>query len=121
MHELGIIFEVVKTVRKFAEENQLTKIETLVLQIGEISPIVPKYIEELVPPVQVPAAARPATKPLLFAQTPEQLLLARAHGLTPETPAAGGTSGTCIRGRPGRRSSAVACPARAPRSRRSAC
>ena len=36
---------------------------------------VPKYIEELVPPVQVPAAAMPATKPLLFAQTPEQLLL----------------------------------------------
>lgn len=49
MHELGIIFEVVKTVRKFAEENQLTKIETLVLQIGEISPIVPKYIEEAYP------------------------------------------------------------------------
>ena len=49
MHELGIIFEVVKTVRKFAEENGITKIDTLVLQIGEISPIVPKYIEEAYP------------------------------------------------------------------------
>lgn len=36
---------------------------------------VPKYVEELVPPVRVPAAAMPAPKPLLFAQTPEQQLL----------------------------------------------
>lgn len=36
---------------------------------------VPKYVDELVPPVKVPAEAMPAPKPLLFAQTPEQLLL----------------------------------------------
>lgn len=36
---------------------------------------VPKYVEELVPPLRVPAAAMPAPKPPLFAQTPEQLLL----------------------------------------------
>ena len=35
---------------------------------------VPKYVEELVPPVKVPAGAMPAPKPLLFAQTPEALL-----------------------------------------------
>lgn len=36
---------------------------------------VPKYVEELVPPVRVPASAVPAPKPLLFAHTAEQLLL----------------------------------------------
>jgi mRNA-degrading endonuclease RelE of RelBE toxin-antitoxin system len=36
---------------------------------------VPKYVEELVPPVRVQASAVPVPKPLLFAQTPEQLLL----------------------------------------------
>ncbi len=35
---------------------------------------VPRYVEELVPPVQAPASVR-APKPPLFAQTPEQLLL----------------------------------------------
>lgn len=36
---------------------------------------VPKYVEELVPQVDAPASAAPAPKPLLFAQTAEQLLL----------------------------------------------
>ena len=49
MHELGIVFEVVKTVRNFAEQNGITKIDTLVLQIGELSAIVPRYIEECYP------------------------------------------------------------------------
>ncbi|MDR1275451.1 MAG: UvrD-helicase domain-containing protein [Candidatus Accumulibacter sp.] len=36
---------------------------------------VPKYVEELAPPMRVQVAAVPATKPLLFAQTSEALLL----------------------------------------------
>lgn len=49
MHELGIVFEVVKTVKNFAGNNGLTKIDTVVLQIGELSSIVPHYIEECYP------------------------------------------------------------------------
>lgn len=49
MHELGIVFEVVKTVENFARKNELTRIDTLVLQIGELSSVVPKYIEECYP------------------------------------------------------------------------
>lgn len=45
MHELGVVIEVVKTVEKVALENDLTTIESLVLQIGELSSMVPKYIE----------------------------------------------------------------------------
>ncbi len=49
MHELGIIIEIVKTVENFAKTNGLTKIDTLVLQVGEISTVIPKYIEECYP------------------------------------------------------------------------
>lgn len=49
MHELGIIIEIVKTVEEFAQKNQVTRIDTLVLQIGDLSPVVPRYIQECYP------------------------------------------------------------------------
>lgn len=49
MHELGVVFEVVKTVLNFAEKNGLTKIDKLVLQIGQLSSMIPKYIEACYP------------------------------------------------------------------------
>lgn len=49
MHELGVVIEVVKTVENVAVENDLTKIEKLVLQIGELSSMIPKYIESCYP------------------------------------------------------------------------
>ncbi|MBU5590713.1 hydrogenase maturation nickel metallochaperone HypA [Clostridium sp. MSJ-4] len=49
MHELGVVIKVVKTVENFAKKNGITKIDTLVLQIGEISSIIPKYIEACYP------------------------------------------------------------------------
>ncbi|MGH4117350.1 hydrogenase maturation nickel metallochaperone HypA [Clostridium sp.] len=49
MHELGVVFEVIKTVEAFAEKNGLTKFDKLVLQIGELSSMIPKYIEACYP------------------------------------------------------------------------
>lgn len=49
MHELGVVINVVETVENFARENGLTKIDTLVLQIGELSSMIPKYIEACYP------------------------------------------------------------------------
>lgn len=49
MHELGIVIEVVKQVEDFAVENKLKEIEKLVLQVGELSSMVPKYIEDVYP------------------------------------------------------------------------
>lgn len=49
MHELGVVFEVVKTVENFARRNAVTKIDTLVLQIGELSSIIPRYVEACYP------------------------------------------------------------------------
>lgn len=49
MHELGVVFEVVKTVEDFVEKNGVTKVDTLVLQIGELSSMIPRYIEACFP------------------------------------------------------------------------
>jgi len=49
MHELGIVIEIVKTVEDFVEKNHLTKVDTLVLQIGKMAPVVPHYIEQCYP------------------------------------------------------------------------
>ena len=49
MHELGVVIEVVKTVENFAKKNEVTKIDTLVLQIGELSSMIPKYIQACYP------------------------------------------------------------------------
>ena len=49
MHEIGIMIEVVRTVEKIAKNNGVTKIQTLVLQIGELSSTIPRYIEACYP------------------------------------------------------------------------
>ncbi|MDU5107667.1 MULTISPECIES: hydrogenase maturation nickel metallochaperone HypA [unclassified Clostridium] len=49
MHEIGVLFEVVKSVEKFAKANNVQKIDTLVLQIGELSSMIPKYMKNLYP------------------------------------------------------------------------
>lgn len=49
MHELGVVIEVVKIVENFAQKNALTKIDTVVIQIGELSSIIPRYIEACYP------------------------------------------------------------------------
>lgn len=49
MHELGIMFHVVKKVEAVARENGLTKIEALVLQVGELASVVPQYIHACYP------------------------------------------------------------------------
>ena len=43
------MINVVQSVENFARQNGVTKIETLVLQVGELSPVVPQYIEAVYP------------------------------------------------------------------------
>lgn len=49
MHELGVVMEVVRTVLEVAEQNQVTEIETVVLQIGQLSSCIPHYVQEVWP------------------------------------------------------------------------
>jgi hydrogenase nickel incorporation protein HypA/HybF len=46
---VGVLMEVVKTVENFAKKNGVIQIQTLVLQIGELSSMIPKYIEACYP------------------------------------------------------------------------
>ncbi|EOT24343.1 hydrogenase nickel insertion protein HypA [Eubacterium sp. 14-2] len=46
MHELGIVFHIVKTVERVAEENQADKITKVTLQIGEVSTVIPYYLKD---------------------------------------------------------------------------
>lgn len=49
MHELGVVFEVIKTVEKVAVEQNIKEIDTIVLEVGELCAVVPSYLEECFP------------------------------------------------------------------------
>lgn len=44
MHELGVVFYVVRDVKQVAEENAVEKISSVTLQIGEVSGIIHEYL-----------------------------------------------------------------------------
>lgn len=47
MHEMTLAIQVVRTVLDFAEEHDIHKIDTVVLEIGELSLIVPQYMRDV--------------------------------------------------------------------------
>ncbi len=49
MHELSVVFEIIKAVDKVAIENHLTFVESIVVEVGEVSTIVPHYLQECFP------------------------------------------------------------------------
>lgn len=46
MHELGTVFYVIEQVEKVCKENDLTKVGSVTLEIGEVSGIIPMYIQD---------------------------------------------------------------------------
>ena len=46
MHELGVVFHVIDSIKEVAEENQLTKIESVTLQLGKVSAVVPALLKD---------------------------------------------------------------------------
>ncbi len=46
MHELGIVFHVIKTVEDVAKEQELSKVSKVVLEVGEVSTVIPEYLED---------------------------------------------------------------------------
>ena len=49
MHEVGIISAMLKTIEAVMEEEHLTKVEKIVLQVGELSGVLPHYMKECFP------------------------------------------------------------------------
>lgn len=49
MHELGIVYEVARQVIEIATREELTQVNSITLQIGELSSVVPEYIRNCYP------------------------------------------------------------------------
>ncbi len=46
MHEMTLAIQAIRNVLEFAGENGIDEIDTVVLEIGELSLVVPEYMEE---------------------------------------------------------------------------
>lgn len=44
MHELGIVYEILKTVDEVSREQKLEKVTKITLQVGEMSGVLPDYL-----------------------------------------------------------------------------
>lgn len=51
MHEIGIVRSMCKTVIDYAAENNIEHVDEIVCACGELSLVIPKYVEELYPVV----------------------------------------------------------------------
>ena len=51
MHEIGIVRQLLRTVTDFAAEHGVSEICEVVVDCGELSLVIPEYLQELFPPV----------------------------------------------------------------------
>ena len=49
MHELSVLTEVVRVVDELADKQNIDKVQSIVLQIGELSGVVPMFLTEYFP------------------------------------------------------------------------
>ena len=49
MHEVGVISAMLKTIERAMVQGRLTKVKKIVLQVGELSGVVPRYLRECYP------------------------------------------------------------------------
>ena len=45
MHELGVVFHIMDSLEKVAEENEVEKINKVVLELGEVSTVIEDYLQ----------------------------------------------------------------------------
>lgn len=46
MHELGVVFHVIKKVEEVAKENDITEVHSVTLEIGEVSTVIEEYLRK---------------------------------------------------------------------------
>ena len=93
MHELGIVFHVIKSVEMIGEENGLTNVASVTLELGEVSGAIPHELEscwnwavkktELLPEAAPPlrtARAAGATIPPCSLAAPARTAAAKKRG-----------------------------------------
>ena len=47
MHELGVAFHVVKAVEEVAEENNVTQVNSVTIELGEVSTVIPDQLQDV--------------------------------------------------------------------------
>lgn len=51
MHEIGVVRSMIHTIDEFCKENNVDQVDEIVLDIGELSLVIPKYVEDVYPAV----------------------------------------------------------------------
>ena len=46
MHELGIVFHIMDSLEEVAKENDLTRIQSVTVEVGEVSTVIPEYLTD---------------------------------------------------------------------------
>lgn len=46
MHELGVVFHIIKGVEQVAETNGLTEIASVTVELGQVSTVIPHYLTD---------------------------------------------------------------------------
>lgn len=49
MHEMGVVINMVNLAEQVAKENGVEKVKKMVVQIGELSALVPKFVQDCYP------------------------------------------------------------------------
>ena len=44
MHELGVVFHIIDSLEEVAKENDVTQIQSVTIEIGEVSTVIPHYL-----------------------------------------------------------------------------
>ena len=47
MHELGVVFHVIKMVEEIVTENDLTQVDSVTLELGEVSTVIESYLHDV--------------------------------------------------------------------------
>ena len=46
MHELGVVFYIIDDIKEAAEQNNVSKVTSVTLELGEVSTVIPYYLED---------------------------------------------------------------------------
>ena len=46
MHELGVVFHIMDSLEEVAKENDVTQIQSVTIEIGEVSTVIPHYLTD---------------------------------------------------------------------------
>lgn len=46
MHELGVVYHIIKSVKAVAKEHQVSEIASVTIELGEVSTVIPSYLTD---------------------------------------------------------------------------